>query len=46
MQIALMKMAKSVNTYKKAIESILSFHKFEGFYCSEKTEVYWGVYVE
>ena len=29
---------------KEAIESILSFHKFEGFYCTEKTEVYWGVY--
>ena len=27
---------------KKTIESILSKHPFEGFYCDIKTEIYWS----
>lgn len=27
---------------KEIIEQILDVNKFEGFYCTEKTEVYWG----
>jgi hypothetical protein len=29
---------------KKTIENILEFDDFEGFYCTPKTEVYWGLY--
>ena len=29
---------------KDIIEKILSVYNFEGFYCSPKTEVYWGLY--
>ncbi len=29
---------------KKDIDKILQFHKFEGFFCTNKTEVYWGLY--
>lgn len=29
---------------KDIIEKILSVNNFEGFYCSPKTEVYWGLY--
>ena len=28
----------------ETIEQILDIQKFEGFYCTEKTEVYWGVH--
>ena len=29
---------------KETIEKILEYDPFEGFYCSPKTEVYWGLY--
>lgn len=29
---------------KETIEKILQLEDFEGFYCTESTEVYWGVY--
>jgi hypothetical protein len=29
---------------KETIEMILEFDDFEGFYCTPKTEVYWGLY--
>jgi len=29
---------------KSIIESVLAIEKFEGFYCSKNTEVYWGVH--
>lgn len=29
---------------KKNIEKILEFDQFEGFYCTENTEVYWGAH--
>jgi Protein of unknown function (DUF2711) len=29
---------------RPTIEKILAFDNFEGFYCTDKTEVYWGLY--
>ncbi len=29
---------------KKIIDQILEIHPFEGFFCTPKTEVYWGLH--
>jgi len=29
---------------KKTVESIVERYKFEGFYCNEKTKIYWSLY--